>query len=269
MDKQGNDFMGTLAMNDPNGRVDINGRAVLDGANSNYDVNIVTDGLNLARWGITDKYPDHRLTAHATASFWGNSLDNASGHIQVEDFSFADHNGKGWVFNNLQLNADNNGYDKVINVESDHLSGYISGQYDFKTIVPTVKHMLSNAFPQYFGEYANYSHGGEPNDVRLNFVITPDEALHKMHNLPFKLAYRTVIEGNLIVPFPETDERPGIIGVHHPDTLAFLQPFIPGSFFLFGEEDPRAIAGLVALQRRSAAGSFPGRQVFLNGLKVL
>lgn len=197
VDKQGNDFMGTLAMNDPNGRVDINGRAVLDGANSNYDVNIVTDGLNLARWGITDKYPDHRLTAQATASFWGNSLDNASGHIQVEDFSFADHNGTGLVFNNLQLNADNNGYDKVINVESDHLSGYISGQYDFKTIVPTVKHMLSNAFPQYFGEYANYSHGGEPNDVRLNFVITPDEALHKMHNLPFKLAYRTVIEGNL------------------------------------------------------------------------
>jgi len=197
LDKQGNDFMGTLAMNDPNGRVNIEGKAVLDGVNSNYDVNISTQGVNLNRLGITNKYPDRRLAATATASFWGNSLDNASGHIEVNNLTFTDHNGEGLSFNSLQLNADNNGYDKVISIDSDHLSGFISGQYDFKTIVPTIKHMLSNAFPQYFGDYADYSHGGMPNEVKLDLVVNPDEALHEMHNLPFKLAYRTVIEANL------------------------------------------------------------------------
>ena len=101
------------------------------------------------------------------------------------------------TFNELQINSDNNGFDRVINIESDHINGFISGQYDFKTIVPTVKHMLASAFPQYFGEYADYTHAGEPNDVRLNLVITPDDALHEMHNLPFKLAYRTIVEANL------------------------------------------------------------------------
>ena len=197
IDKQGKDFMGTLAMNDPNGRITIEGKAVLDNVNSNCDVNIVAHDLNLARLGITSKYPDHTLDATATASFWGNSLDNASGYIEIHDFGFADRNGNGWTFNSLQLNADNNGVDKVINIESDHLSGFVSGQYDFKTIVPTVKHMLANAFPQYFGNYANYTHPGQPNDVKLNLVINPDEALHEMHNLPFKLAYRTIVEANL------------------------------------------------------------------------
>ena len=197
VEKQGNDFMGTLAMNDPNGRVVVDGKALLDGENSNYDVNISAHGLNLARLGVTDKYPDHRLTATATASFWGNSLDNASGHVEVNDFTFANAQGDGLSFDALQLNADNNGIDKVISIDSDHLSGFVSGQYDFKTIVPTIKHMLSNAFPQYFGDYADYSHGGVPNDVHMNLVVNPDERLHQMHSLPFKLAYRTVIEANL------------------------------------------------------------------------
>ena len=197
VDKQGNSFMGTLAMNDPNGRINIDGKAQLDGPNSNYDLQIKTDGLNLARLGLTGKYPNHRLNATATASFWGNTLDNISGHLRLNDVSFLDGQGKGLQFNELQLNADNNGYDKVIDIESDHINGFVSGQYDFKTIVPTVKHMLSNAFPEYFGDYADYSHGGIPNDVRLNFVINPDEELHEKLHLPVKLAYRTIIEANL------------------------------------------------------------------------
>ena len=197
VDKQGNDFMGTLSMNDPNGRVSVDGKASLDGANSNWDFNITTEGLSLSRMGITNQYPDHRVWATATASFWGNTVDNASGHLNVNDFAFVDHTGKGLTFNTLQLNADNNGYDKVINIESDHINGFVSGQYDFKTIVPTVKHMLAGAFPQYFGDYAHYSHGGMPNDMRINLVINPDDELNKMLKLPVRLAYRAVVEANL------------------------------------------------------------------------
>ena len=197
VDKQGNTFTGSLAMNDPNGRVNIDGKALLDGANSNYDVNISTHGLDLARLGLSNKYPGRRLAATATASFWGNSLDNVSGHMEVNDFTFVDHDGKGLKFNSLQVNADNNGYDKIISIDSDHINGFVSGQYDFKTIVPTVKHMLASAFPQYFGDFSDYVHGGQPNDVRLNLVVNPDEELNKMLDLPFRLAYRAVIEGNL------------------------------------------------------------------------
>ena len=197
VDKQGNTFTGTLAMNDPNGHVTIDGKALLDGVNSTYDFNIKTQGVDLTRLGITKKYPQNRMSATATASFWGNSLDNASGHIEVNDFAFTDSKGKGLKFDHLQLNADNNSDDKVISIDSDHIHGFVSGHYDFKTIVPTVKHMLSNAFPKYFGDYADYNHGGQYNDVNMNLVVMPDEAFNEMLNLPVKLGYRTIIEGNL------------------------------------------------------------------------
>ena len=197
VEKKGNDFMGSLAMNDPNGRINVEGKALLNGVNSTYDVNISTDGLNLSRLGIIDKYPDRRLAMNATASFWGNSLDNAAGHVELDDFSFTDANGKGLSFDKLAIDADPSGGDRVVTITSDHINGFVSGQYDFKTIVPTVKHMLASTFPQYFGDYANYTHAGAPTDVRFDFVITPDEGLHEMLDLPVKLAYRTVVEGTL------------------------------------------------------------------------
>ena len=197
VDKQGKDFTGMVAMNDPNGRVNIDGKALIDGANTSCDLNIVTDGLNLARLGLSGKYPDRRLKLSATASFWGNTLDNATGHVEVKDFSFADSHGKGLKFNVLELIADNSDGERVISIDSDHINGFISGQYDFKTIVPTVKHMLSRALPQYFGDFTDYAHSGDPNNVRFNLVINPDENLNNMFNLPVKLAYRTIIEGNL------------------------------------------------------------------------
>ena len=197
VEKQGNDFTGALTMNDPNGHVAIDGKAVLSGTNTTCDIHIDSRGVDLAALGLVDKYPHHRMSATATASFWGNSIDNISGHLEVSDFTFADNKGEGLRFDHLQLNADNNGVDKVINIESDHINGYVSGQYDFKTMLPTVKHMLSSAFPKYFGDYADYSHSGLPTDVNMNLVITPDDALNEMLDLPVKLAYRTTVEGNL------------------------------------------------------------------------
>ena len=197
VDKQGNDFTGMVSMNDPNGRVNIDGKAILDGANSTCDLNIVTEGLNLARMGLSNKYPNHRAKMTATASFWGNSPDNATGHVEVKDFAFTDNNGNGLKFNLMELIADNSDGERIISIDSDHIDGFISGQYDFKTIVPTVKHMLSQAFPQYFGDYTDYTHTGAPNNVRFNLVINPDDDLNEMFKLPVKLAYRTIIEGNL------------------------------------------------------------------------
>ena len=196
VDKQGNAFMGNLSMNDPNGRVTIDGKAILDGANSTYDVNLSADGLDLARLGLYDKYPNRRLSADATASFWGNTLDNATGHIEISDFAFTDHD-KGLKFNSLQVNADNNGVDKVISVESDHIDGFITGQYDFKTIVPTVKHMLASTFPLYFEDYLDYSHEGIPNDVTFEFMVHPDDELNRFLNLPVYPFMSYKVQGDL------------------------------------------------------------------------
>ena len=197
VDKQGRDFKGRLAMNDPNGRVVVEGNAVIDGVNSVYELDLTTDGVNLARLGLVSKYPNHNLAAKVNASFWGNSLDNATGHLEVNDLTFMDNHDKGLKIKHLELNADDDGYEKVIDISTDHLNGYIRGQYDFKTIVPTVKHMLAGTFPQYFGEYANYAHQGLPNDVEFKLVVNPDDELNEMLNLPVYPIYTYTLVGSM------------------------------------------------------------------------
>ena len=197
IDKKGNDIKGEMSMNDPAGRVNIDGYAFINGPNSTYDLNIVTRDLNLAHMGLTNKYPDHRLSTSVTASFWGNSLDNATGYLQFDDVDFTDRNGKGVRINSLQLSADDNNGEKLFSVTSDHLNGYIEGQYSFETIVPTVKHVLSRAFPQYFGDYDSYTHTGEPTQVNFDFVVTPDDELNATLKLPVSLIYRTTVKGSL------------------------------------------------------------------------
>ena len=197
IDKMGNDIKGEMAMNDPAGRVNIDGYAFINGPHSTYDLNIVTRDLNLAHMGLTNKYPDHRLSTSVAASFWGNSLDNATGYVQFDDVDFTDRNGKGLRIKSLQLSADDNDGEKLLSVTSDHLNGYIEGDYDFKTIVPTVKRVLSRTFPQYFGDYAAYTHTGDPTKVNFDFVITPDDELNKTLKLPVSLIYRTTLKGSL------------------------------------------------------------------------
>ena len=197
VDKQGRDFKGRLAMNDPNGRLVVEGNALIDGANSVYELDLTTDGLNLSRLGIFNKYPNHQLAAKASASFWGNSPDNATGHLEVNDLTFIDNHNKGVRIKHLELNADNDGYEKVIDINTDHVTGYMRGQYDFKTIVPTVKHMLAGTFPQYFGDYADYSHDGYPNDVTFKLVVNPDDELNEMLNLPVYPFFTYTVEGGM------------------------------------------------------------------------
>ncbi len=197
IDKKGNDVKGELAMNDPAGRVNVDGYAFFNGPQSTYDLNIVTHDLSLARMGLTDKFPDHRLSTSVSASFWGNSLDNATGYVQLDDVNFTDKEGKGLRIKSLQLSADDNDGDKLLSITSDHLNGYIEGQYNFKTIVPTVKRILSSAFPQYFGNFASYSHSGLPTQVNFDFAITPDQQFNSTLKLPVSLIYRTTIKGSL------------------------------------------------------------------------
>lgn len=207
VEKQGNDYNGTLAMNDPNGKVNIDGRAVLAGENSTYEMNIVTKGLNLAQLGLSDKFPNHKLDMNAAAAFWGNTLYNAKGLIELENVSFADAKGKGLHIASFSLSSDNDGEEKVIDINTDHIKGSIRGQYDFKTIVPTVKHMLSSAFPQYFGDYEAYAHAGNPNNVEFDFEVTPDDQLNEMLNLPVYPFYQYTIKGDM----NESDNRFNVV----------------------------------------------------------
>lgn len=193
-----NDYSGNIAINDPAVSLLIDGNAHLEGARSLFNVDITTDGLNLSRLGLIKNVPDGNLSLNLSANCSGNTLDNLTGNIIVDDINYSDANGKHIHLNNITLNADNASVPQTISLSSDLLNGNIKGSYDFTTFVPAIKGMLSTAFPQFFGSYAQVlNRTGRKNDLTFNFVLEPSEEINNIVKLPVKFVYKTTIDGNI------------------------------------------------------------------------
>jgi len=194
--KTGNDITGTIAMNDEHGQIHIDGQ--LNSQLSTLNTHIHANRVNLNRLGLWDKYPDRAITADIDANLTGSNLDDLAGEVDIRNFTFADAKGGGVTLENVHLTAENEGAERRVTLNSDYLNGEIYGTCDTKTLVPTVKRMLSGAFPQFFGDYANYYHSGaKPNDLTFNFEIQPNEAINRLVNLPVDIVYRTTLKGRL------------------------------------------------------------------------
>jgi hypothetical protein len=193
-----NNYDGTLAINDPNGKVDLVGKALIDGANSSYDFNLVAQNLNLAKMNITTKYPASALNVKMQGNVKGNDLNSLAGNVTVDDVSFINSNtGKGFHMSNFTLDAKRDGYPQHIEVNTDFLHGSVNGSFDFNTIVPAVKSIAAKCFPQFMSGHTPPTNGA--NDFTFNFVIEPNEEFESFVSsyakLPVKLIYKATVDG--------------------------------------------------------------------------
>ena len=190
---KGNDYSGHLMVNDPMGRISLDGNALLNGPATNIQAVAEVKDLRLGSIGLIKKYPQHELSLKTDVSLNGNMLDNMTGSINLRDVSFVDNEGNGVKLKRLTLDADNSSYPQRIDLSSDYLNGYITGQYSFKSLIPSIKSMLSKSFPQYFSSYT--SRNGPTNNLQFDFTIEPNEELLTFLNLPVDLIYKTSLNG--------------------------------------------------------------------------
>lgn len=192
------DYTGTLSITDPNGVLNLNGIAHLDGTATTIDVDLVADDVNLSRLGLGKNIPDGKASLVMDANFVGNSLDNITGSVNVKDIDYSDVKGRKVHLKNISLNADNASVPQRIDLNSEFVNGNVTGTYDFKTLVPSIKGMLATAFPEFFGKYADeLKNHGKKNDLKFNFVLQPNDEFNEMVKLPVKFVYKTTIDGNI------------------------------------------------------------------------
>ena len=195
---ENNTYKGMLAINDVNGKVNLNGIATLDGPNSSYDFDIEAKNVNFAKLNLSRKYPANNLNLNMSASLTGNSLDNAAGHVNINDVSFINSNtGKGFHISNFTVDASSGEGAKNIDINTDFLHGSITGNYDFKSLVPAFKSMASKCFPGFMHGHTPPSTGN--NNFSFNFVVEPNEEfesyISSYAKLPVKLIYKATIDG--------------------------------------------------------------------------
>ena len=187
------DYDGRVAINDPMGALEFTGKVHLDGANTQVDALVDVNHFKPSLVTNMGRFAAHDLSFKADAKFAGNNLSNATGTLQLSDIAFVDADGNGLHVNQMTVNADNNASPQRIDVNSDFLNGYVTGRYDLQTVVPAVKSVLAQPFPQYFSAYSNRS--GNHNDFAFLFTLEPTEELQQMAKLPVRVLDTTVLDG--------------------------------------------------------------------------
>ena len=194
----GNTYQGTLAINDANGRVNLNGKAVLDGPNSTLDVDVDARNVNFAKLNLSSKYPANNLNLNMQASLTGNSLDNVTGKVNINNVSFINSTtGKGFHIDNFTVDASQGDGYKSIDLNTDFMHGNIKGNYDFASIVPAFKSIASRCFPGFMHGHTPPSTGN--NNFTFNIVVEPNEEFESYISsyvkLPVKVIYKATIDG--------------------------------------------------------------------------
>lgn len=151
-------YAGSVSIDDKNVKLDIEGTAALAGADSQFDVKLIANDINLANLNLYSKYPHHTASLKVDALFYGNNLENANGSLMLHDLAFVDENGKGIKLDNFYIIADNHHEPNQIEISSDVLNGNIVGKYDFKCLVNSFKDILSPIFPALISNTEKHRH---------------------------------------------------------------------------------------------------------------
>ena len=193
-----NNYSGLVAIDDPNGMVDLKGDVTLDGVNSSYSFDLIAKGVNFAKLNLTNKYPANALNLNMTAHVTGNNISNLAGNVKIDDMSFINsETGKGFHVSNLEVDASESTSGKRITIDTDFLHGNVEGQYDFASLVPAIKSMASKCFPQFMSGHTPPTTGN--NNFTFNIEVDPNDEFENYIasyvKLPVKLAYKSTIDG--------------------------------------------------------------------------
>lgn len=191
-----NTYGGKISINDPAGKVTLDGTATLAGEKSNFDFLVDASQVQLKRLPSLGKSPIDIVSLRANGSFQGRRIDRATGILDINDIQLTKGD-KTLAIDHIAVNADNSSTPQNISIRSPYVDADVQGSYDFATLVPSVKTMLSETFPQLFGAYNRTFRSQRPNDLDFHVVINPSEELQAFVNLPVKVLYKTTLDGHL------------------------------------------------------------------------
>lgn len=181
---------GFVDINDPNGRVNING--VFDFTDKNkpiLDFYAIIKDVQLDKLNLTNKYKNSFLSFNVNANFEGKDIDNVTGSIQVDSLEFI-RDDKNFKLRQFVVNSFISNKQRTLTIDSDILKGEISGEYKFATLIQDFKHTLAQYVPALIKTNGTSNKTGEKerprseNNLKYQFNISNTESLSDILSLP-------------------------------------------------------------------------------------
>ena len=186
-------FLGRLNLNSPEGKLSGEGLLEIDGKDSKFDFSAKISDLQLDKLNLTKKYKHPLLSFGLKTNLTGDNPDNFIGSVSLNNLLFETDNGS-YSLDSLKIASTQSEQGKKISIDSEILSGKISGNYSFKTIIPAIKQTFARYLPSLVKSDPKYSGSGE-NKFSIDLKVNDLTKLSKIFELPFSLQGQTDISG--------------------------------------------------------------------------
>ena len=197
-------FNGHLALDDENGKVQIDGSFNTAERISDFNLRASVKNLRPNELHLSDKYVDSDISLNLTADFTGSSIDDMNGQIRLDSLIMNAPDNKGYFLDNLTLTAGQVAGEKEINIQSSFMTGVVRGNYSYQTIPTSVLHILQRYIPSLLT--LKSSKRLPDNNFKFDVQIRDTKLLEKMLFVPLEVHIPASLKGYV-------DDRNGLLRI--------------------------------------------------------
>ena len=197
-----NEYEGLVHINDPNGKLEIQGLFRNEGENSVFDFMANLRSFHPDKLNITDKFENPEISLGINANFSGDNPDHFNGYIEIEDFAFYTAKDSFSIKDfRIETSADEI-TNRRIAISSNIINGEIAGRYSFSTLVPDLFETAEEYLPSLISTLNNKKDAFDKKDTLnnnvfdFNFTIENTEDISNTLKLPAKILEKITLQGN-------------------------------------------------------------------------
>ncbi len=176
-------FDGLIQLDDPNGKVTINGRFDLDEKIREYHLVARVRELNPYNLNLTSDYEDSDFSLTLNLDFAGNQLNNMIGSIQVDslDIRLPDTH---YLIEHMDLNAYQEDEVRKVVFNAPFAEADIQGHFDYTTLKASFFNMLNQYTPSLLSQSGSVV---PDNDFTFSVWLRETAVLTDLFQLPFTI----------------------------------------------------------------------------------
>ena len=190
-----NEYEGLIHVNDPNGKLEIQGSFRNEKEKSMFDFMANISDFHPDKLNITDKYENPNISLGINANFTGNNPDDFNGYIEIENLSFYTAKDS-FSINDFRIETSADGEtNKRMAVSSNIINGEIIGMYSFASLIPDLCETAGKYIPSLMNSINIDKKTNENNAFDYKFTIENTEDISNTLNLPVAILQKTSLQG--------------------------------------------------------------------------
>lgn len=187
-------FNGHLALDDENGKIQINGTFNVAQRISDFNLRAKIKKLRPNALNLSNKYGNSDISLNLMADFTGSSIDDVNGRISLDSLVLNEDEEQKYFLNNLTVTAGQVAGEKEIQVLSPFMTAVIRGNYSYQTIPTSIVQTIQQYIPSLL-PLKNSTKKGGMNNFRFHVHLSDAELFNKMFFVPLEIHMPLSLKG--------------------------------------------------------------------------